>query len=745
MRRVSASRHLALVTFAGLACTFGTAACGSSAGVVDTPDASMGQDAPIHVDAGMDTGSSRKDAPSTSMDAPAEASKRVDAGVDAAAQCSDGVKDGQETDVDCGGPVCDALGDTCAVGKACASDTDCKSGNGCDAHTHTCDATECADGVKDGQETGVDCGGSVCDALGDTCAVGQPCAVDADCTSGGCDAKTQLCTSNECTDGILDGKETDVDCGGAVCDAAGDTCAVGQKCLVDADCSGGGGCDVTAKLCVATQCSDGTKDGQETDVDCGGTVCDALGDTCAVGQACLVNADCSKNGGCDVTSHECDATQCHDGTQDGAETGVDCGGPVCDGSGDTCGVGTACLVNGDCVSGNCCGAVCSLTLCPVPAQFPVGEQTMINTLASPAVGMAGVNALTLASPTGFAVGQTVLVQQVQGMNAGQWELAVITSIAMGNATLAAALTNSYSTTPPSTAQAIVVPQFTTVDVPATSVLTAPAWNGATGGVLAFQATGAVTLEGIVTMTGNGFRGFSHAKTCLPGLACATTTINGFAGESIAGPAIESTITGGLGTANANGGGGGTSGQDCAEGGGGAYGAAGVNGPNGSLGVCLADSVHGGGTGGGVVGAADLSTSLIFGGAGGEGGPDEDGAYPGAGGNGGGSIVILAPASVTVSSTGAITSNGSVGGNGVASDPVCKGGGCGMGGGGGGAGGSIRIVTGSAALGANLVQATGQIGGTCTCSVNDIAGAGGAGRIQVTSTAVAGTTTPAFGP
>ncbi|KAJ8602577.1 hypothetical protein CTAYLR_008775 [Chrysophaeum taylorii] len=39
------------------------------------------------------------------------------------AGCINGIQDGAETDVDCGGPVCEA----CAAGKACAADSDCSS------------------------------------------------------------------------------------------------------------------------------------------------------------------------------------------------------------------------------------------------------------------------------------------------------------------------------------------------------------------------------------------------------------------------------------------------------------------------------------------------------------------------------------------------------------------------------------------------------------------------------------------
>jgi hypothetical protein len=37
--------------------------------------------------------------------------------------CMDAIKDGAETDVDCGGPACP----TCATGKLCAVDADCTS------------------------------------------------------------------------------------------------------------------------------------------------------------------------------------------------------------------------------------------------------------------------------------------------------------------------------------------------------------------------------------------------------------------------------------------------------------------------------------------------------------------------------------------------------------------------------------------------------------------------------------------
>ena len=51
-------------------------------------------------------------------------SRACDAGSCRAATCSDGVRDGFESDVDCGGPCA-----ACAAGLACAADTDCANNN----------------------------------------------------------------------------------------------------------------------------------------------------------------------------------------------------------------------------------------------------------------------------------------------------------------------------------------------------------------------------------------------------------------------------------------------------------------------------------------------------------------------------------------------------------------------------------------------------------------------------------------
>ena len=64
------------------------------------------------------------------------------------------------------------------------------------------------------------------------CAPDKACAVDDDCLGGSCVANTCAPT---CTDGVKDGAETDVDCGGGACAA----CGFGQTCSAPSDCSTG--------------------------------------------------------------------------------------------------------------------------------------------------------------------------------------------------------------------------------------------------------------------------------------------------------------------------------------------------------------------------------------------------------------------------------------------------------------------------------------------------------------------------
>ncbi len=99
--------------------------------------------------------------------------------------CTDGVKNGSETGVDCGGSC-----------PACAT---------------------CTDRIKNGSETGVDCGGScpACATCTDRIKNGNETGVD-------CGGSCPACPS--CTDGIKNGSETGIDCGGSCAPCSTTSC-----------------------------------------------------------------------------------------------------------------------------------------------------------------------------------------------------------------------------------------------------------------------------------------------------------------------------------------------------------------------------------------------------------------------------------------------------------------------------------------------------------------------------------------
>ncbi|MBO5753977.1 MAG: hypothetical protein J6S69_09890 [Proteobacteria bacterium] len=86
---------------------------------------------------------------------------------------------------------------------------------------------------------------------------------------------------DSCSTGVKDGDETDVDCGGS---CAG--CELEQACTSGSDCASG---NCVAGKCAST-CNNQTLDGNETDVDCGGS-CNA----CEDNKACKANSDCMSN------------------------------------------------------------------------------------------------------------------------------------------------------------------------------------------------------------------------------------------------------------------------------------------------------------------------------------------------------------------------------------------------------------------------------------------------------------------
>ncbi|HVX91346.1 MAG TPA: hypothetical protein VHC20_07065 [Candidatus Paceibacterota bacterium] len=240
-------------------------------------------------------------------------------------------------------------------------------------------------------------------------------------------------------------------------------------------------------------------------------------------------------------------------------------------------------------------------------------------------------------------------------------------------------------------QVIRVPQYTNVTV--TGTLTAKAWDGQTGGVLAFIASGTVTLNADIDVSGKGFRGEDRNDAATFGSATVGWYFNpaedssNYKGEGIT--QFSDPFRSGRGKLANGGGGGGNS--RTSGGGGGGNGGGGME----SSGAGSSDI---GGAGGSALEYSNASDrrKVYLGGAGGCAGR-EDQERNTSGANGGGIVILqaatMAPSSHAIKATG---SDNTVGDGSTFPDVV-------MGGGGGGAGGTVLldVATISSALQVNV--------------------------------------------
>lgn len=336
-----------------------------------------------------------------------------------------------------------------------------------------------------------------------------------------------------------------------------------------------------------------------------------------------------------------------------------------------------------------------------------------NTTLAPASSLlggaptAGSTSLILVNGAGFTAGCKVLVRHVRhSSEAGAWTIADVASVSGNTLTLTSGLPIGFSDS--ANTQVARVYQYTDVTVAAGATLSATPWNSATklGGVLAFVASGTVTVNGTLSMAGAGYAG-GVSDSVDPG-----TTQWKQKGESFTGVGATANSTN---VSNAGGGNGGSKRGGC-EGGGGGGGGYGANGTAGGnyVGGC---GTQPGGTFGTTYGDANL-TSLLNGSGGGAGGYTVSAL--GAGGAGGGVILVQAP-TITIANTGIVTANGAAGAN-EYSD---------YGGGGGGSGGAVLLKAVQLNVGASdRITAAGGAGGLATSGGSQAGGAGGVGRVRL---------------
>lgn len=264
-----------------------------------------------------------------------------------------------------------------------------------------------------------------------------------------------------------------------------------------------------------------------------------------------------------------------------------------------------------------------------------------------------VGEITVASSSGFQVGDLIIILQMQGASinnndntsygtvtdigsAGSYEYAKVFSVVGNVIETLNPLLNAYDVN--GKVQLVNVPQYSSPTI--TGSLTCQAWNGSIGGILAIDATGTIIINSEINVSGLGFRGgvSTYAVTNSIHLITYVANVNyskySQKGEGIAGYGVGTQLYGrgapanGAGGGNAvNAGGGGGAGFGC-----GGLGGWGYDNPN--YGANYKDPQ---GIGGYALPYNNFINKIFLGGAGGAGhNNDHDGTN---GGNGGGIIIL----------------------------------------------------------------------------------------------------------
>lgn len=248
--------------------------------------------------------------------------------------CDDGIQNQDEEAPDCGGPNCPPCG-TCDDGIqnevwvpalnmfVMEQGVDC--GFPC---TNFCPPS-CEDGIQNGDEEGIDCGGSNCPPCPPpTCFDGVWNGLETGVDCGGPDCPP--CPTPTCFDGIQNQNETGIDCGGVCpneCPTA--TCFDGIQNQGETGIDCGGPCPT---ICPPPSCNDGIQNQGEEWIDCGGP-CPNVCPTCddGVQNGPEAGVDCVIGNYPDYAGGTCEqCPTCNDGMLNQGETAIDCGGPFCD-------------------------------------------------------------------------------------------------------------------------------------------------------------------------------------------------------------------------------------------------------------------------------------------------------------------------------------------------------------------------------------------------------------------------------
>ncbi len=328
---------------------------------------------------------------------------------------------------------------------------------------------------------------------------------------------------------------------------------------------------------------------------------------------------------------------------------------------------------------------------------------------------------------------------VISQTAGTFEYATVASVAGSQITLSEGLRHAYSDTGEANWQIIVVPDYGSAGARLTANIIPESWDGDTGGVVAFNATGGtIDFNGFtVNAAGAGFRGgvdgdINKTTDNIANMAYTTGDADGFGGkgEGIAGTPRHvydgsavidetvSTLAGGDYGRGAPGNAGGGAGPHNSGGGGGSNAGPGGSGAQGWVG---GTALHYAGYGG-----QSIFAGANMGGGGGSGDANDGGVIYG--GLGGGVIILRADTGI-----GSGTLN--VSGADAPDTQLTSSSGSGDGAGGGGAGGTVIVYfSTSCSLSGLSIDASGGTGGDASPEHGG-GGGGGAGLVVVKNATV----------
>ncbi len=191
-------------------------------------------------------------------------------------------------------------GEMTASSSSGGGNSSCNSSNDCDESGSSCKSTSCVSGmcVTSNRPAGYDCDNNdrVCDGMG-SCV---DCVVDNDCNGSNAVCDENDCIS--CSDGDKNGDETGIDCGGSRCaPCTGATCATQADCMVGTCVDGyccDSACDQACKACNLAgklgKCSSLSYGTEDPGVCEGTKACNGFGAQCLLknGQPCMADGEC---------------------------------------------------------------------------------------------------------------------------------------------------------------------------------------------------------------------------------------------------------------------------------------------------------------------------------------------------------------------------------------------------------------------------------------------------------------------